>query len=540
MLETTLSALDNDTHGIDSVKLGAIGVDSGTDGALYFDDFDSRRFSTIGTLTQPPQAEASEGQAGWQRAVYDYTDPAQPGKPHAVKSVARSAGTDVYTYDLNGNMTCRIEDGVTYIHSYNAENRLSKVELVTGDCDSYTVAQTWDMAYDGDGSRVKQVHDDGTTVTTSYYFGGGLYEVVDDGTTESTTKYYSLAGMRIGMDDGSAFSYLLSDHLGSVNMLISDTGTMLSEQRYLPFGGVRGDVGSVTETDFGYTGQRAVAGFGLMDYNARFYSPLLGKFTQPDTIVPDPGNPQAWNRYAYNINNPVRYVDPTGHGYCASVYADSDLCEGEVGSPDAKLKVGGEEDFGVYSNWNRCLQTPTNQTKWCKGDGVVETGKSDQGGKDQNLLLQVVSLNRASNFLKDLLFASGETLLNILGDRKGIDSTLMEGLGVGAAGLLQLFQDRNSNLPNYERIARAEIVMYEAVAIGFASQVGGAGAAVAAGVVCSPAGFVAIGCFGAGYAGGTIVTVALGTTAADMFNEYVAFPMLHLGLALLESTSSKP
>lgn len=35
--------------------------------------------------------------------------------------------------------------------------------------------------------------------------------------------------------------------------------------------------------------------------------------TQPDSIVPEPGNPQAWNRYSYALNNPLRYTDPTGH-----------------------------------------------------------------------------------------------------------------------------------------------------------------------------------------------------------------------------------
>jgi len=52
---------------------------------------------------------------------------------------------------------------------------------------------------------------------------------------------------------------------------------------------------------------------GLMDYKARFYSPYLNHFTQPDSIVPDPSNPQSWNRYSYALNNPIRYNDPTGH-----------------------------------------------------------------------------------------------------------------------------------------------------------------------------------------------------------------------------------
>jgi len=52
---------------------------------------------------------------------------------------------------------------------------------------------------------------------------------------------------------------------------------------------------------------------GLMDYNARFYDPYLNHFAQPDSIVPDPLNPQAWNRYSYALNNPIRYNDPTGH-----------------------------------------------------------------------------------------------------------------------------------------------------------------------------------------------------------------------------------
>jgi RHS repeat-associated protein len=64
---------------------------------------------------------------------------------------------------------------------------------------------------------------------------------------------------------------------------------------------------------FGYTGQRNYNYINLLDYGARWYSAALGRFTQPDSIVQDLTNTQAWNRYAYVQNNPINYNDPTGH-----------------------------------------------------------------------------------------------------------------------------------------------------------------------------------------------------------------------------------
>jgi RHS repeat-associated protein len=93
--------------------------------------------------------------------------------------------------------------------------------------------------------------------------------------------------------------------------------TGFSEQRYLPFGEVRTDVGTaITQTDFGYTGQRNKAYINLMDYRARFYSPYLNRWTQPDTVVPNPEDNQEWNRYTYVGNNPINYHDPSGHVKC--------------------------------------------------------------------------------------------------------------------------------------------------------------------------------------------------------------------------------
>jgi len=81
---------------------------------------------------------------------------------------------------------------------------------------------------------------------------------------------------------------------------------------------------STLPTRYTYTGQYSYiaddatdlggAGFGLMFYNARWYDPVLGRFAQADSIVP--GGVQGWDRYAYTKNNPIRYIDPSGHDVC--------------------------------------------------------------------------------------------------------------------------------------------------------------------------------------------------------------------------------
>ena len=72
----------------------------------------------------------------------------------------------------------------------------------------------------------------------------------------------SIAGMTVAMFSDNSMKYLLTDQLGSVVAVANASGAVLSQQRYLPFGQVRTDVGTVSETDFGYTGQRALGYFG--------------------------------------------------------------------------------------------------------------------------------------------------------------------------------------------------------------------------------------------------------------------------------------
>ncbi len=107
--------------------------------------------------------------------------------------------------------------------------------------------------------------------------------------------------------------------MGSTSLTTSATGTMISEMRYKAWGEVRYASGT-TPTKYQYTGQYSyTSDFGLMFYNARWYDSALGRFAQADTMVPGAGNSQAWDRYAYANNDPVKYSDPSGH--CPICYA---------------------------------------------------------------------------------------------------------------------------------------------------------------------------------------------------------------------------
>ena len=200
--------------------------------------------------------------------------------------------------DANVNMTSRVEGGLTYTQTFDAENRLISV-TVSG--------QTTTFVYDGDGNLVKKIKPDGSK--TLYV--GGIYEVdkASGGAVTRTVTYYPVAGaMRIN----STLYYTLKDHLGSASVVTNASGVEVGTQRYYPFGETRVSTGTIY-TDRLFTGQREMAGLGIYHYGARFYSPKIGRFLSPDTIVPGYANPQNLNRMSYVTNNPLRYTDPTGH-----------------------------------------------------------------------------------------------------------------------------------------------------------------------------------------------------------------------------------
>ncbi len=128
--------------------------------------------------------------------------------------------------------------------------------------------------------------------------------------------------MREGSNDPQ---WILGDHLGSTSKMVSYLGSDTGGQWYKAWGEIRLTTGTIP-TKYQYTGQYNQVIIGLYYYGARWYDANLSRWTQPDSDVPESQGVQAWDRYAYVNNNPIKYTDPSGHSACDDSKYAEDLC----------------------------------------------------------------------------------------------------------------------------------------------------------------------------------------------------------------------
>jgi RHS repeat-associated protein len=251
--------------------------------------------------------------------------------------VTNLANGNSYAYDANGNMTSRNVGGQSFTLVYDTENRLVSV----------TGAATASFYYDADGKQVI-----GTVNGVTTYYVGQHYEKKSG----VVTKYYFAGAMRLAVRTGGTLSYLLGDHLGSSSVTTDANGGYSAQELYKAFGETRYSYGTLG-TDYHFTGQREEASLGIYYFNARWMDPSLGRFTQPDTIVPtQTQGTQAWDRYAFVNNNPVRYTDPTGH-----------RCVAEDGEDEGCLNDDGSKGAGFTGYASSSSGSSSNASKGCGG-----------------------------------------------------------------------------------------------------------------------------------------------------------------------------
>jgi RHS repeat-associated protein len=164
---------------------------------------------------------------------------------------------------------------------------------------------------------------------------GKLYEreLLADGQVKH--KHFIYAGGQLvaiqvkAEEDGAPLPdetrYLHRDNLGSIDTITDGRGNIVERLSYTPFGARRAGDWRATDpynpaglvlasfTNRGFTGHEHVEEMGLIHMNGRVYDPVLGRFLSADPNVQFPHASQSYNRYAYVLNNPLKYTDPSGY-----------------------------------------------------------------------------------------------------------------------------------------------------------------------------------------------------------------------------------
>ncbi len=201
-----------------------------------------------------------------------------------------------YQYDSAGNMT----HDPSHSYGFDAENRVTQVD--GGSTASYI--------YDAIGRRVwKSVG--GTTTDYLCDLSGNIFAEFGSNCPGICWKAGAvyLNGQFIAQYYNATTYFIHSDHLGSTRILTAMDKSIFDNMDYLPFGEqITGDTGSTLK----FTGKERDGESGLDNFDFRYASSSLGRFTCPDPLGGYISNPQSLNRYTYVLNNPLNLVDPLG------------------------------------------------------------------------------------------------------------------------------------------------------------------------------------------------------------------------------------
>jgi RHS repeat-associated protein len=118
----------------------------------------------------------------------------------------------------------------------------------------------------------------------------------------------------IGEQSQNGYRVYHPDFRGSTVMLTDSSGSVTDRYMYDAYGNLMNHSGS-SDIPFLYNGQYGIMtdGNGLIYMRARYYNPEVRRFVSQDSIEGDIGNPLSLNLHTYCSNNPINYLDPTGH-----------------------------------------------------------------------------------------------------------------------------------------------------------------------------------------------------------------------------------
>ena len=289
----------------------------------------------------------------------------------------RSAGVEeVYAYDAGNHLLSYMKDGIKTVYEYDKAGNLLKDDKAAYSYDAFnrqTAVETFDgniqiNRYDAEGLRA-EMEENGRLAAFIF---NPAKEVVTE--TEDRTVLRYIRGSELiarNTDAVRTYYHYASDEMGSITHVTDEEGNILNRYEYDAWGNLTAEEEQVPNR-FKYTGEQFDPITQQYYLRARFYNPSLARFMQEDTYRGD-----GLNLYAYCANNPVRYVDPSGHEKTVSF---SDKLEGHVAE-----EIEFAKEHGVFVYYDTPLANKVNeiikqnQPQTPKAD-MPNDGRRDEGG----------------------------------------------------------------------------------------------------------------------------------------------------------------
>ncbi|MEG6510998.1 RHS repeat-associated core domain-containing protein [Desulforamulus ruminis] len=152
--------------------------------------------------------------------------------------------------------------------------------------------------------------------------------------------------------NGKEYYYLYNGH-GDVSHIIDTDGNIVNEYRYDEWGNILSQTEQI-KNPFKYAGEIYDAETGLYYLRSRYYDPSIGRFITKDSYEGDIVNPLSLNLYAYCANNPLLYIDPSGHKYVYNRFGEiigTNVGDDYTDYSQAATNTSGGGDR-VYKPWN--------------------------------------------------------------------------------------------------------------------------------------------------------------------------------------------
>ena len=212
----------------------------------------------------------------------------------------------VYNEDTTEPIHAVVEQTIS---QYDGFNRLKKTEIIKGG-----VKTAVEYVYNGDGLRVEKTvrrsDKDNTAETTSYLY--DRQHVILETRGSKSIRYARGINYIARIDNTDKLSYFMYNGHGDVVQTVSEDGVIENQYDYDIFGNPTLTVESYN-CSIRYAGEFYDAETGLYYLRARYYDPYIGRFISEDSYWGEDSNPLSLNLYTYTHNDPIQFIDPSGH-----------------------------------------------------------------------------------------------------------------------------------------------------------------------------------------------------------------------------------